>query len=106
MKLVYYLFFIGIGATLFAAILWQIDGKKTLFFSSLSPIPNFLVLSQNNQVRLMDFWLPLIGRIENNTIVPPDISAKSVLIYDLTTNKTIFERDSKQHRAMASLTKI
>jgi len=73
--------------------------------SPVSPLPNFLSLSENNQVKLLDFWQPIIEAIsgEDETIA---FSAESILIFDLTTNKTLYEKNTKEKLAMASLTKI
>jgi D-alanyl-D-alanine carboxypeptidase len=71
-----------------------------------SPIPDFLTLSSNSQVKLLDFWLPIIEKTEGSENGVPDFTAKSVLIYDLTTNKTIFEHKAFERMPMASLTKI
>ncbi|MEK7605561.1 MAG: serine hydrolase [Patescibacteria group bacterium] len=74
--------------------------------SYLSPIPGFLTLTGNKQVTLLDFWTPFIEKIQARTDTLPDYTAKSVLIYDLTTNKTLFEYNSTARMPMASLTKI
>lgn len=72
----------------------------------LSPIPNFLTRSDNNQVTLLDFWSPLIEKIQGSEKNVPDFTARAVLMYDLTTNKSLFEYKSEEKLPMASLTKI
>src|SRR5882672_7729764 len=57
-----------------------------------SPIPEFLMLAHNNQVTLLDFWSPVIQKIQGSTGDLPDLSAQSVLMYDLTANKIIYEK--------------
>lgn len=108
MKRIFYLITIICGGAFCAVILWHIMGKNVSILTSVSPIPDFLTFSKNQQVRLLDLWLPFIGgnKSENSFLKPPDVSAKSVLIYDLTNNKTIYEKEAKIHRPMASLTKI
>jgi D-alanyl-D-alanine carboxypeptidase (penicillin-binding protein 5/6) len=97
-----FIFFI---AGFFFMFLWLSYGKETKQLSYISPVPDFLTLAKNNQVKGLDFWLPFIqqthasGTLEN-------LTAKSVLMYDLTTNKTIYEKNADQRMAMASLTKI
>ena len=71
-----------------------------------SPIPDFLMLSRNNQVTLLDFWSPVIQKIHGDTGNLPDLTAQSILMYDLTTNKILYEKDPDVRRPMASLTKI
>ena len=71
-----------------------------------SPLPDFLMLTQNNQVNLLDFWSPVIKQIHGSTGNLPDLTAQSVLMYDLTENRIIYERNPSVRRPMASLTKI
>lgn len=75
----------------------------------ISPLPRLLSLADNKQATLLDFWLPFIGiqKTEGSEkIAPPVHTAKSVLIYDLTTEQTLYEYDAKKRLPMASLTKI
>lgn len=74
--------------------------------SYTSPLPDFLNLSKNNQVRLLDLWLPLVQQTHGSGFDVNELTAKSVLVYDMATNKTIFEKDTGSRRPMASLTKI
>lgn len=69
----------------------------------LSPLPDFLTYFKNSQVGSLDLWIPNI--IGNNTSVP-EITARAALVYDLTTNKTIYSKNPKVRLPMASLTKI
>jgi len=71
-----------------------------------SPIPNFLMLSNNNQVQLLDFWSPVVQKSQGSTGDIPDLTAQSVLMYDLTENKVLYEKDPNVKHPMASLTKI
>src|SRR5258708_7440275 len=75
-------------------------------FSVKSPIPDFLMLSNNNQVDLLDFWTPMTQIAHGDTGELTDLTAESVLIYDLTSNKILYEKDPTLRRPMASLTKI
>ncbi len=72
----------------------------------LSPIPDFLTLGFNKQVTLLDLWSPFIEKIQGSERTLPDYTAKSVLMYDLAENKTLYEHDSTTRMPMASLTKI
>lgn len=71
-----------------------------------SPLPDFLTVAVNKQVTLLDFWVPFIEKIQGSEKNVPEYTAKAVLMYDLTTNKTLFEDSSEVRMPMASLTKI
>src|SRR5579872_4537267 len=71
-----------------------------------SPIPDFLMLSKNNQVTILDFWSPIVQQIHGDTGNLSDLTAQSILMYDLTTNKILYEKDPDVRHPMASLTKI
>lgn len=69
-----------------------------------SPLPDFLSMTKNKQVSLLDLFLPKItGTTE---AAKPEISARAALVYDLTTEKTLFEKNSEEKLPIASLTKI
>lgn len=97
-----------IGAVLFLGILVT---QKNIFPGNTnitSPLPNFLTFIKNNQVLSLDLWFPYLTfdkRKSDNTI-PPEISARSALVYDLTTSKILYEKNSKERLPMASITKI
>ena len=70
----------------------------------VAPIPSFLNLLNNKQVSTLSLWFfSLNDNLEKNK---PEISAKSALVYDLTSNKTTFTKNAKDKLPMASLTKI
>ncbi len=71
-----------------------------------SPIPDFLTVKQNTQVHLLDFWSPVLEQIVGNNGDMESLTAQSILMYDLTTNKILYQRDAKERMPMASLTKI
>src|SRR5690242_3195542 len=75
-------------------------------FGIKSPIPDFLMLSNNNQVQLLDFWTPVAQVVHGDTGSLTDLTAESVLMYDLTENKILYEKDPNTRHPMASLTKI
>src|SRR6266705_2576599 len=72
----------------------------------VSPLPGFLTRMKNNQVRFLDLWFPFIEQTYGNGLFGSELSAKSVLMYDMATNKTIFEKNARSRLPMASLTKI
>ena len=73
-------------------------------FSVLSPLPGFLTLFENQEVATINLWLPLIKNTQKVTI--PNITAKSALVFDLSSNKTVYSKDPNIRLPMASLTKI
>lgn len=74
--------------------------------SVASPIPDFLSISKNNQVSSLSLWLPILSNFIKGNSEVPQISAKSALVYDITTNKVLYEKNPKEKLPMASLTKI
>lgn len=72
-----------------------------------SPLPKFLTSSENKQVTTLDIWKPIFSFFENkNSPEAPKLTARSVLMYDLSNDKIIFEKNSGEKVPMASLTKI
>jgi serine-type D-Ala-D-Ala carboxypeptidase (penicillin-binding protein 5/6) len=71
-----------------------------------SPIPDFLTLAENKQVTFLDLWLPFIGEFQENGFDSSSVTAKSVLMFDLTSEKVLFEKNPREKLPMASLTKI
>ncbi len=73
----------------------------------VSPLPHFLTFFKNNQVTTLNLWLPSMIYADNkNGLEKPEISARSSLVYGLTTNRILFEKNSKEKIPMASLAKI
>lgn len=74
-------------------------------FNIVAPIPSFLNILDNSQVSTLDIWTP---KVEETLRAgrPPEISATSALVYDLTTGKTLYAKEPLLRRPMASLTKI
>lgn len=77
-----------------------------------SPLPGFLTSFSNKQVSTLNIWTPVFDVIDtyitykNKVYKKPDQTAISVLMYDLTTDKLIFEKNSDKKLPIASLTKI
>lgn len=96
-------------AAIFAGGMWTYTGtdfqKSKLL---ISPIPNFLRISENKQVTLLDLWSPVVQKTHGSGGANDigELTAHGILMYDLTTDKVLYERESKEHRPMASLTKI
>lgn len=79
------------------------DKKDNEAFAS--PLPDFLTKKDNSEVSTLDMWLPdLFGFFESDKA--PSLTAKSALVYDLTTDKTIYEKNTSEKLPMASITKL
>lgn len=72
----------------------------------LSPLPDFLNNNENKEVSTLDFWLPQIIGLFSEKDNAPVITAMSALVYDLTDDKVLFEKNPHERLPMASLTKI
>lgn len=70
-----------------------------------SPIPEFLELKNNTKAILLDFWNPIFETLGSSSGVP-EIQAKAALIYDIKSEKLIYEKSRTKRMPMASLTKI
>lgn len=74
-------------------------------FGIASPLPSFLDMTKNNQVTTLTYWLPANVPPDNASDVD-NISAKSALAYDTTTEKFLYVKNINVRTPMASLTKI
>lgn len=102
-KFFLYCFYIGIviligvsGALLFPSFATDASSPVS------SPLPGFLSRVFNSQVTSLNLWSPA----PSGNIDPLQLTAKSVLSYDLTTNTMLFSKNADEKLPMASLTKI
>lgn len=91
---------------LISILLWNFSLTKDNEAKAIAPIPDFLTLQENEQVKLLDLWLPFVQKAVGDTGEQPILTSKSALMYDLTTNKTIYEKNAREKLPMASITKI
>jgi D-alanyl-D-alanine carboxypeptidase (penicillin-binding protein 5/6) len=106
MKYISYFSSVLLLAILVVLVSWFFNTSVNPKISAVkSPLPDFLTIAKNEQVSLLDFWLPSIEKSEGSEAVP-DLTARSILMYDLSGNRTLYERDAKKRMPMASLTKI
>lgn len=90
-----------------AASLWHYFTPENIKTNTLlSPVPDFLQLQENNQVTILDLWSPVVQKIHGSSGEMDTLTAHSVLMYDLTTDKILYDKDADVRRPMASLTKI
>lgn len=73
--------------------------------SIYSPVPDFLSRTKNNQVSSLSLFMPILQEVFASSKAP-NISAEEALVYDLTSQKTLYEKDPKLRHPMASITKI
>lgn len=71
-----------------------------------SPIPDFLKIVDNKEVSSISVWLPTLSNLIFGKSDKPQITAKSALIFDTTTNKVLYDKSPNLKLPMASLTKI
>ena len=82
---------------------YYLNTNKNKSISLTLPLPfNFTIL-KNPQVSTLDIWDPRRVFGQNMSL---NITGKSALAYDLTTNKVLFIKNPNQRLPMASLTKI
>lgn len=96
----------------FLALVLLLAGATLFYFSKtkssdqmpISPLPSFLSLFENSEVSTIDLWKPDVNT--RNLSKAPEISAVSALVFDMSTNKTLYSKDPFKKLPMASLTKI
>ncbi len=90
---------------LFALLFWVFTPSRDKAIAVTSPLPDFLTRKTNKQVTLLDIWAPIIEAIGGKDSAA-QITARSVVMYDLTTERTLYEKNAQEKLPMASLTKI
>lgn len=98
--------FVLIGIATFLTLVGASIVRSLFSFEPpVAPVPEFLSFLTNQQVSSLDVWLPSFDKeVKSSGIL--DISAKSALVYDLTTQRTLFEKNPKDKLPIASLTKV
>lgn len=91
------------SALVFLLVFPKEDKEKEVV---VSPIPDFLSIINNKQVSSLSLWLPALSDFISGKDSIPEITAKSVLIFDMENKKVLFEKNPKERLPMASLTKI
>lgn len=98
--------FSAIGLIVIFLGLFFVYAQNTQGNDIKSPLPDFLSKKENSEVSSLDFWLPSLFGLFGVEKDVPQLSAKSAIVYDLTEEETIYEKNSRQRLPMASLTKI
>ncbi len=100
--LYFLLLIVFFSAALFLYYYHDVNKNKAL----ASPLPEFLSKKDNSEVSSLDMWLPTIFGFFDSGKEVPELSAKSALVYDLTNDKTIYEKNVDEKLPMASITKL
>ena len=99
----FFVVFLAFISFVTANIYSKISNNKT---SIVSPLPDFLTIFLNRQVSTLNIWVPSLDNKVSTKLQAPNVSAWSVLIYDLTSKQVLYSKNPKQKLPMASLTKI
>lgn len=91
---------------LFSLFLWFFTPDSQKQQTLTSPLPEFLSLAKNKQVTILDLWEPVLEVLGANSSKILEVTAQSALLYDLSANKVLYEKDAQARLPMASLTKI
>ncbi|OGH22886.1 MAG: hypothetical protein A3F31_00165 [Candidatus Levybacteria bacterium RIFCSPHIGHO2_12_FULL_38_12] len=70
-----------------------------------SPLPIFLTRIVNSSVTTLDLWIPQ-KNVKESSLKKPDVSARSALMYDITTGQLLYAKNIDEKLPLASLTKI
>lgn len=102
-KIAFSILFFTVFAIVLAFLLWTFFFKDDKTF--ISPLPSFLSLDKNTQVKLLSFWIP---KTEDEVVLLESlkIDAVSAIVYDLSLEKRLYEKEADRKLPMASLTKI
>lgn len=96
----FFLFLIGLW------IGWQALFASSSFVAIQSPLPDFLSKNKNNQVSTLELFLPDLFPDTPSQSINEKIKAESALVFDITTQKTLYDKNATKRLPMASLTKI
>lgn len=99
-------FFVGVFVSLFLTAIFVFKGNLSIDKDSptfIAPLPSYLIDSV--LVKSLDFWKPK-EEILSSVSTKPQIQAEAALIYDITDDKILFEKNAKTRLRIASLVKI
>ena len=108
MKRLWFSYILTLFLLIFVAgvLFWMFKPYLSGKFFLTSPLPDSLTSYLNRQVSTLNLWFPSTKNEEEFTVQKPITSARAVVIYDLTTEKFLFEKNKDDKLPMASLTKI
>ena len=102
----WYFFSVSIATIIICLLFWLNSPLISRHAYRFSPVPSFLTISDNSQVTTLDLWQPPDVLGVHVGLNAPEISGKSALIYDMTTQQVLYEKNPTEELPMASLTKI
>lgn len=100
--------------TFSVVLLTILGGLLYLFFNPFSDLPKVafasplagpFTLAQNSQVTSLNIWQPSQSSAKSDTNLP-NVTGLSIISYDLTSDKVLYEKNAQARLPMASLTKI
>jgi D-alanyl-D-alanine carboxypeptidase (penicillin-binding protein 5/6) len=108
-----HIFSVLVLSAIFTALFWSTGLAAPKDAGFVSPLPDFLIVGKNKQATFLDLWLPFLSTAQDEDVLGADggydlseLTSESVLMYDLSTGTTLFEKNSSMRIPMASLTKI
>lgn len=104
-------FWIGYGIGVFLLVLvvagyFLFPGFNKEKNTILSPLPDFLTRFTNSQVDSLDLWAPGVLIANADELQTSQVGAKSSLMYEVKTGKTLYAKNPNELLPIASLTKI
>lgn len=70
----------------------------------VAPLPSYLV--NTSLAQGLDFWKPKDANVLQSAIEKPQVSAKAAFVYDITQDKVLYDKNSKERLPVASLIKV
>jgi D-alanyl-D-alanine carboxypeptidase len=93
-------------SAVFTFFFWYLGLRGGADVNYISPVPDFLNIQKNKQATFLDLWLPFVAKTYGDNGDLTGLTAKAVLVYNLSTEEAVFEKSAKEVMPMASLTKI
>lgn len=107
MKKIALLFLLVVSLPLITTISYSVySNNKNEKINLIAPVPDYLDAIKNKEVSTLSLWIPLLANFIKNTSNEPEISAKSAIVYDITTDRVLYKKNPKEKLPMASITKI
>lgn len=79
---------------------------ETSSFRLESPLPSFFTNKNPQVLAYSEFWKPVLSDPLSSSAKAPKLTARSVFVYDTSTDAVLYEKEIRKRLPMASLTKI
>lgn len=107
MRKIFLLFFLLICLFFIGFVSYKTySNNKNEKINLIAPVPDYLDAIKNKEVSTLSLWIPLLANFIKSTSNEPEISAKSAIVYDITTDRVLYKKNPKEKLPMASITKI